>query len=121
MKSVCLKYAPSLPNALNSISLKIAPGAKVGVCGRTGCGKSSLFVALFRLFEPHSGSIIVGGSRTMGASLDSLRSRLSIIPQEPVLFGGSLRENVDPLALHTDEAVQVTCAQQRFIVWFIWL
>jgi ABC-type multidrug transport system fused ATPase/permease subunit len=99
MKDLSMRYAPSLPNALDNVNLKLSPGSKVGICGRTGCGKSSLFVALFRLFEPHAGSIRLSGHSVLNASLNCLRCRLSIIPQDPVLFGGTLRQNVDPLEM----------------------
>lgn len=111
MKDVCLKYSPSLPNALNNVNLKLSPGDKVGICGRTGCGKSSLFVALFRLVQPHSGSIDVGGRNILNAALDSMRCSMSIIPQDPVLFAGTLRENIDPLQLHSDAEVKVAVAR----------
>ena len=107
LSDLCLKYAPSLPNALDHVTLKLSHGAKVGVCGRTGCGKSSLFVALFRLIEPCGGSMRVGGVGIGNVQLDALRLQMSIIPQEPVMFGGSVRENVDPLRLYSDAAVQV--------------
>ncbi len=61
LKNLSLKYSPSLPNALDNINLKVLHGSKVGVCGRTGCGKSSLFVAIFRLVAAHEGHIVVGG------------------------------------------------------------
>ena len=107
LKNLCLKYSPTLPNALNNVNLKLAHGSKVGICGRTGCGKSSLFVALFRLVQPHHGDVLVAGRNILNVEVDSLRRRMSIVPQDPVVFGGTLRENIDPLALYTDSEVQV--------------
>jgi ABC-type multidrug transport system fused ATPase/permease subunit len=107
LRDVCLKYSPSLPDALSCVSLTLPHGSKVGICGRTGCGKSSLFVALFRLVDPHAGHMQVDGVDVCRAQLDALRCRMSIIPQDPVLFGGSLRENIDPLGLYSDGEVQV--------------
>ena len=95
-----------MPNALNNISLKLAHGAKVGVCGRTGCGKSSLFVALFRLAQPHAGDMLVAGRSILDADVNALRARMCIIPQDPVMFGGTLRENIDPLNLFPDSEIQ---------------
>jgi ABC-type multidrug transport system fused ATPase/permease subunit len=113
LKNLCLKYSPTLPNALNNVNLKLAHGSKVGICGRTGCGKSSLFVALFRLVQPHHGDMLVAGRNILNVDVDSLRRRMSIIPQDPVMFGGTLRENIDPLALYADAQVQVKQAFAR--------
>jgi ABC-type multidrug transport system fused ATPase/permease subunit len=107
LNNLCLKYSSTLPNALNNVNLKLAHGSKVGICGRTGCGKSSLFVALFRLVQPHHGDMLVAGRSILNVEVGSLRRRMSIIPQDPVMFGGTLRENIDPLALYADAQVQV--------------
>ena len=75
---------------------------QVGIVGRTGAGKSSLISALFRLFEPN-GSIIIDGTRTSDLTLHRLRSQLSIIPQQPLLFTSTIRQNLDPYNKYTDE------------------
>ena len=81
LKNLCLTYGPNLPPALDDVSFKLAPASKVGVIGRTGSGKSSLLVALFRLIQPSSGDMVVGGCSITNVMLDSLREQMSIIPQ----------------------------------------
>jgi ATP-binding cassette subfamily C (CFTR/MRP) protein 1 len=77
--------------ALHSISFEINPGEKIGICGRTGSGKSSLFMALFRGEELKSGMIKIDNVNIRNLSLNDLRESMSIIPQEPFLFDGTLR------------------------------
>ena len=76
---------------LKDINLNIGAEEKVGICGRTGAGKSSLTLALFRMIEPVDGKIIIDGEDIFKLGLHDLRSRLTIIPQDPVLFTGDLR------------------------------
>ncbi|XP_073527733.1 ATP-binding cassette sub-family C member 10 [Phyllobates terribilis] len=97
-----LCYRPGLPNALDGVSVTIRAGEKIGVVGRTGSGKSTLFLALFRMMELNSGSILIDDISTKELSLDVLRSRLAIIPQDAFLLTGSVRQNLDPLSHHTD-------------------
>ncbi|XP_069810525.1 ATP-binding cassette sub-family C member 10 isoform X2 [Dendropsophus ebraccatus] len=101
-RDVVLCYRPGLPNALDGVSVTIGAGEKIGVVGRTGSGKSTLFLALFRMMELNSGSILIDDISTQELSLDVLRSRLAIIPQDAFLLSGSVRENLDPLSRHTD-------------------
>ena len=96
------RYAPGAPLVLNSVSATIPAGSKVGICGRTGAGKSSLTVALFRLIESDSGEIRIDGVKISDLGLSKLRSNIGIIPQEPVLFTGPLRYNLDPNSKFTD-------------------
>ncbi|KAL4612819.1 Multidrug resistance-associated protein 7-like [Arapaima gigas] len=97
-----LVYRPGLPNALDELSVLIQPGEKVGVVGRTGSGKSTMFLALFRMVELSSGKILVDNVDISQMGLEQLRSKLAIIPQDPFLFSGTVRENLDPCGRHAD-------------------
>ncbi|CAD6203313.1 GSCOCT00009755001.2-RA-CDS [Cotesia congregata] len=102
-KNVYLSYKKDDPAVLKNIDLMIEPGWKVGVVGRTGAGKSSLISALFRLVDDGlQGQIIIDGVDTKTIGLQDLRSSISIIPQEPVLFSETLRYNLDPFGKYTD-------------------
>nr|XP_009932675.1 PREDICTED: multidrug resistance-associated protein 7 [Opisthocomus hoazin] len=101
-QQVVLAYRAGLPNALDGVSFTIYPGEKVGIVGRTGSGKSTLFLALFRMLELKSGRILLDGVDSQLVGLEELRSRLAIIPQDPFLFSGSVRENLDPQGKRTD-------------------
>ena len=100
-----MRYRPGLDLVLKGVNFTVQSGEKVGVCGRTGAGKSSLFQALLRLVEPAGGSIVIDGLVTHQLGLKDLRGGLSIIPQYPVIFSGSVRYNLDPFEQHTEEAV----------------
>ncbi|NXW92597.1 MRP7 protein, partial [Alopecoenas beccarii] len=101
-QQVVLAYRAGLPNALDGVSFTVYPGEKVGIVGRTGSGKSTLFLALFRMLELKSGRILLDGVDSQLVGLEELRSRLAIIPQDPFLFSGSIRENLDPQGKWTD-------------------
>ncbi|KAF4015618.1 hypothetical protein G4228_006964 [Cervus hanglu yarkandensis] len=100
-----LRYRPELPLAVRGVSFKIHAGEKVGIVGRTGAGKSSLAGGLLRLVEAAEGGIWIDGVPIAQVGLHTLRSRITVIPQDPILFPGSLRMNLDMLHEHTDEAV----------------
>ncbi|KAG1750701.1 ABC protein [Suillus lakei] len=100
--NVKMAYRPGLPNVLRGISVKVEGGEKIGVVGRTGAGKSSLMLALFRIVELSGGSITVDGVDISMIGLKDLRSRISIIPQDPLLFSGTIRSNLDPFSKHSD-------------------
>ncbi|KAJ3267999.1 hypothetical protein HDV01_003608 [Terramyces sp. JEL0728] len=104
--NVVLQYA-SRPdhNVLDSLSFVINGGENIGVVGRTGSGKSSMVSALFRLVELHSGSIVIDGIDIKKLGLESLRKSMQIIPQDPVLFTGTIRENLDEELKATDERI----------------
>ncbi|XP_063922502.1 multidrug resistance-associated protein 1 isoform X5 [Zophobas morio] len=100
-----VRYRPGLDLVLKGVNFSIQGGEKVGIVGRTGAGKSSLTLALFRIIEAAEGEILIDGVNIAGLGLHTLRSRLTIIPQDAVLFSGSLRMNLDPFDKHTDEEV----------------
>lgn len=100
-----LRYREGLDLVLRGISFDIRGGEKIGIVGRTGAGKSSLTLALFRLIEAAGGQISIDGQTIAELGLHALRSRLTIIPQDPVLFSGTLRMNVDPFSVYSDEEI----------------
>ncbi|VEU19621.1 DEKNAAC100393 [Brettanomyces naardenensis] len=100
--NVCLRYRPELPYVLKNFSLHVNSKEKIGICGRTGAGKSTIMTALYRLSEPELGEIDIDGVKTLEIGLSDLRSKLSIIPQDPVLFRGTIRQNLDPFG-HLDD------------------
>ncbi|KAJ2464437.1 hypothetical protein GGI03_003229 [Coemansia sp. RSA 2337] len=100
-----LRYRPDLDPALNDLSFVVHNKEKIGIVGRTGAGKSSLTYALMRLVEADSGSIIIDGVDISTIGLHDLRSRISIIPQDPSLFEGTIRDNLDPTHQYTDDEV----------------
>lgn len=100
-----LKYRPDLPPAVVDLNVRIEPGCCLGICGRTGSGKSSLFVILLRLTELTSGHVVVGNVRVTDTSLENLRRFITIIPQDPVLFSGSIRKNIDVFSNYSDKEI----------------
>ncbi|KAL3485034.1 hypothetical protein BJX62DRAFT_247912 [Aspergillus germanicus] len=95
-------YAPDLPPVLKEVNFTVENNQRVGVVGRTGAGKSSLTLALFRFLESRGGRILIDGLDISMLKLYELRSRLAIIPQDPVLFSGTVRSNLDPFNQHSD-------------------
>eukprot|EP00633_Aureoumbra_lagunensis_P005483 CAMPEP_0197308826 /NCGR_PEP_ID=MMETSP0891-20130614/7350_1 /TAXON_ID=44058 ORGANISM="Aureoumbra lagunensis, Strain CCMP1510" /NCGR_SAMPLE_ID=MMETSP0891 /ASSEMBLY_ACC=CAM_ASM_000534 /LENGTH=1424 /DNA_ID=CAMNT_0042793557 /DNA_START=180 /DNA_END=4454 /DNA_ORIENTATION=+ len=113
-----LRYRPELPLVLKGLNFEIAPGTKAALCGRTGSGKSSFLLALLRIAPPlPTSKILVDGIDLATVSLTELRSRISMIPQDAVLFSGSVRFNIDPFDMATDQtrliAIRDACLEDR--------
>ncbi len=104
-RDVWARYAPHLPFVLRGISFKIKSGERVGIIGRTGSGKSTIFQALYRFIELDRGEILLGNLRINQMSRYELRKKLAIIPQDPILFKGSLRANLDRYHEFTDSEI----------------
>ncbi|XP_042505297.1 ABC transporter C family member 3-like isoform X2 [Macadamia integrifolia] len=100
-----VRYAPHLPLVLRGVTCTFPGGMNIGIVGRTGSGKSTLVQTLFRMLEPTSGQIWIDGIDISKIGLHDLRSKLSIIPQDPIMFEGTLRSNLDPLEEYTDEQI----------------
>ena len=101
-KDVEMRYRTGLPLVLKSFNLHVKGGERIGVVGRTGAGKSSIMSTLFRLVELSGGAITIDGVDISTVGLADLRSRLAIIPQDPTLFRGTVRSNLDPFNAYTD-------------------
>ncbi|KAF8756166.1 ABC transporter [Rhizoctonia solani] len=102
LKDVVMSYRPGLPAVLRGLSMRIQGGEKIGIVGRTGAGKSSIMVALYRMVELTSGSISLDGVDISQIGLHTLRDRIAIIPQDPLLFSGTIRSNLDPFGVYDD-------------------
>eukprot|EP00026_Physarum_polycephalum_P008777 Phypoly_transcript_08878.p1 GENE.Phypoly_transcript_08878~~Phypoly_transcript_08878.p1 ORF type:complete len:352 (-),score=56.36 Phypoly_transcript_08878:57-1112(-) len=100
-----LRYRANLELVLHGVTATIKPREKIGIVGRTGAGKSSLFLGLFRIVEAAEGAIYIDGVDISKLGLSELRSKLAIIPQDPTLFIGTIRSNLDPFKLYSDEEV----------------
>lgn len=100
--NVQMRYRAGLPLVLQGLTMHVQPGERIGVVGRTGAGKSTIMSTLFRLIELSGGSIKIDGLDISTIGLADLRSRLAIIPQDPTLFKGTIRSNLDPFAEHSD-------------------
>ncbi|GAU31533.1 hypothetical protein TSUD_333090 [Trifolium subterraneum] len=105
IRNLQVRYAAHLPLVLHGLTCTFHGGLKTGIVGRTGSGKSTLIQTLFRLIEPTAGEVIIDSINISTIGLHDLRSRLSIIPQDPTMFEGTVRSNLDPLEEYTDEQI----------------
>ena len=113
--NLTVSYAPDLPPVLKGLTLSISANERVGIVGRTGAGKSSLTLALFRFLEASAGSISIDGLDISKLNLQDLRSRMNVIPQDPVIFSGTVRSNLDPFDTHTDVELRDALARANLL------
>lgn len=111
---VRMRYRPNTDQVLKGLSFEIPAGARVGVTGRTGSGKSSLFLAMLRIVELDSGIISIDGVNIALLGLTKLRQVMTLIPQDPLIFNGTLRENLDPLQVHSDSTLKKVLEEVKF-------
>uniref|UniRef100_A0A452UGB6 Multidrug resistance-associated protein 1 n=1 Tax=Ursus maritimus TaxID=29073 RepID=A0A452UGB6_URSMA len=104
-RNYSMRYRPGLELVLKNLSLRVRGGEKVGIVGRTGAGKSSMTLCLFRILEAAEGEIRIDGLNVADIGLHDLRSQLTIIPQDPILFSASLRMNLDPFGRYSEEDI----------------
>jgi len=100
-----VRYRPGLPLVLNNISFSIQAREKIGIVGRTGSGKSTLILSLLRILEPATGNILVDDVDIANIGLYELRNKVTVIPQDPMLFSGTLRQNIDIAKEFTNEQI----------------
>ena len=100
-----MRYRPNLSPSLNNINLEIKSNEKIGIVGRTGSGKSSLFLSLFRIIESEKGKILIDNIDISKIGLKLLRKKLTIVPQDPILFKGNLKNNLDPQNIFSNEEI----------------
>lgn len=105
VEDLTIRYAPELPNVLHELNFSVAPGQKVGIVGATGCGKSTLALSFFRFVEAHSGRIVIDGIDISKVGLKDLRSRITIIPQDPTILSGTLRSTLDIFDEYSDAEI----------------
>ncbi|GAA5928190.1 hypothetical protein JCM1841_003816 [Sporobolomyces salmonicolor] len=104
VEDLVVRYDPELPPILHQVTFDVQPGERLGIVGRTGAGKSSLATALLRFTDPSSGRILVDGLDITKVCLDDLRQRITYLPQDPALFAGKLKDNLDPFSEYSDHA-----------------
>ncbi|KAJ3359817.1 hypothetical protein HDU91_004794 [Kappamyces sp. JEL0680] len=115
VRDLSMRYAQDLPDVLKKVNFQVLPHEKVAVVGRTGAGKSTLSLAFFRIIPFSSGSITIDGVNISSIGLHDLRSKITIIPQDPVLFAGTLRSNLDPLEQNDDASIWEALKRVNFM------
>ncbi|XP_026329931.1 ATP-binding cassette sub-family C member Sur-like isoform X2 [Hyposmocoma kahamanoa] len=103
--NISVQHEPDMPAVLHNINISVAPGEKVAICGRSGSGKSTLILSCVGATTIRKGRVLIDGVDSTNVPLRTLRHRMVVLPQEAVMFSGTLRENLDPLAVHTDEEI----------------
>ncbi|KAJ5908186.1 hypothetical protein N7495_000868 [Penicillium taxi] len=119
INDLTISYRLGLDPVVRGLNLTIPPRANIGICGRLGSGKSSLILSFLRLTEIVSGTISIDNIDISHISREIIRRRLSILPQEPMIFSGSIRSNIDPFQVHTDEAITSALSKIGMQEWFI--
>ena len=112
-----VQYRPETEIVLKNLNFEIEPKEKIGIVGRTGSGKSTIALCLFRILEAKEGKIIIDNTDISEIGLNKLRSNITIIPQDPTLMEGSLKFNIDPLGLHSDQEIESVMREIGF--WYI--
>ncbi|KAI8342171.1 P-loop containing nucleoside triphosphate hydrolase protein [Chlamydoabsidia padenii] len=115
VNNLVVKYAPENPSVLRNVSFDVKPREKVAIVGRTGSGKSTFALSLFRFMEATSGTIAIDGVDISTLGLETLRSRLTIIPQDPILFSGTLRSNLDPFDQYDDATLWAAVKRSHLV------
>ncbi|CAI4045596.1 hypothetical protein SKDZ_12G0130 [Saccharomyces kudriavzevii ZP591] len=105
VNDLSLRYAPNLPRVINNVSFSVDAQSKIGIVGRTGAGKSTIITALFRFLEPETGHIKIDNIDISGVDLQRLRRSITIIPQDPTLFSGTIKTNLDPYDEFSDKKI----------------
>ncbi|KAJ2792971.1 ATP-binding cassette transporter yor1, partial [Coemansia guatemalensis] len=105
IRGLSVRYRPGLPLALDGVDMEVYDGEKIGIVGRSGAGKSSIVSAIFRLTEPSGGKVFIDGVDTQMLPLERLRKSIGLLPQDPVLFEGTLRTNLDPYHEFSDSDI----------------
>ncbi|KAG0663039.1 Transporter of the ATP-binding cassette (ABC) [Maudiozyma exigua] len=105
VSDLSLRYAPNLPKVIKNVSFVVDPQSKVGVVGRTGAGKSTIITALFRFLDPETGYVKIDNVDITSIDLNKLRRALTIIPQDPTLFAGTIKTNLDPYGEYNDDDI----------------
>ncbi|KAI9209496.1 uncharacterized protein BJ171DRAFT_454466 [Polychytrium aggregatum] len=114
-QDVKVKYSPELPLALRGITVDFGEKSRIAIVGRTGSGKSTLALSLFRMLECEAGTILIDGVDISTLGLSDLRRKMTIIPQEPVLFSGTVRSNLDPFDEHVEDDLWESLRRVRFL------